>query len=148
MNDRYEPEIGQMCFGNPWGEFECPDYIVALIEFLASEVCISEWNRTQDEQAFDKPTNNSGSRWANDTFSLRAYYWGDDEAEQAKPNFACGDFGVRWYKHARRGTTMNREVTPAEAVAFFERCLASIDMHYDDPCESAPPPPPDGGRPT
>lgn len=106
-------------------EFDCPEYVVALIREIARQVGILEWNRTQED--FACPTDNTGSRWENDTFSLRAYYWGDDEEEASIPNFKCGDIEVEWYKRLGRGTTINRLITPDEAVAMFDRCIASVD---------------------
>ena len=25
--EKYKPELGQMCFGQPWKEYKCPEYI-------------------------------------------------------------------------------------------------------------------------
>jgi hypothetical protein len=111
-------------------EFECPEYIEGLIMLIADHVERIEWNRTQER--YTAPTSNNGAQWSNDTFSMRAYYWGDDEAEQAKPNFKCGDIEVCWYKYLGRGMTINREVTEAEAVAMFDKCMASVRAMESD----------------
>lgn len=105
-------------------DIDCPEYVVALVERIADEVARLEWNRTQQEWA--SPLQNTGARWSNDTFSMRAYYWGDDEAEADVPNFKCGDIEIEWYKHVRRGALINRTITPDEAVAMFDRCMASL----------------------
>lgn len=144
MNEKpYTPELGQMIFGQPWSELDCPEWIVALLERLADEI----WRVTNNNDGYAhaiRPTDNEGSHFSNETFSMHAYYWGDDcscpiaadgehadapcdaECPSCRANFRCGDFEVRWYKHARRGTSCNRIPEPSEMVAIFERCYSSV----------------------
>lgn len=135
----YEPEMGQMLFGRPWSQYDCPEWIIGLIERLSSEV----WRVTNNNDGDGiRPTDNEGSDFVNDTFEMHSYYWGEDcscesedgehgemciaDCPSCRPNFRCGDFEMRWYKHARRGTSCNRVPEPVEMVNIFERCYASV----------------------
>lgn len=139
---RYTPEIGQALLGAPWGAYECPLYIEALLERLFDEVRRAEWNRTQSE--FESPLDNVGAEYQTDYFVAHSYVWTDCECvpgegcwetcdcSACEPNFyvkktPSGEpFEVRWYKHARRGNTINRPAAPAEVLAIFDACMASV----------------------
>ena len=75
MTETYEPELGQMVFGNPSQELECPEYIEALLSHLGHEIERIVWNVTQKK--YDSPTGNVGGLYKNDTFEMRSYYWGE-----------------------------------------------------------------------
>ncbi|GAH04658.1 unnamed protein product, partial [marine sediment metagenome] len=38
MGKEYEPELGQAFFGNPMGQYECPEFVEALIGFILDEM--------------------------------------------------------------------------------------------------------------
>lgn len=120
----YEPELGQMAFGNPWNQYECPELVIAGLEYLADEICRVMGNNTQED--FDPPTGNYGTKFKNDTFEMRSYYWGEDEQEIARPNFKFKGFEVRWYKHARRGTSCNMKISAEEFANILHECLKSV----------------------
>ncbi len=140
MAQQFQPELGQALFGNNFGELECPQWLVVLIERLGDEI----WRVTHNSTgAGINPTDNEGSSFGTNMFEMRSYYWGDcicptdDDEEVAvkpvvivcqacAPNFKFGDFEVRWYKHARRSPSMNRDITPDEATKMFEKCMASV----------------------
>lgn len=122
---QYEPELGQMCFGTQaWGRLTCPEYVVAILWYIALEIERVEWNNTQEE--YSSPFRNAGGKWECDAFTVRAYYWGDDEAKALLPNFQYKDIEIRWYKHVHRGTTINRVVSPEEIAVMFDECMASV----------------------
>lgn len=56
------------------------------------------WNFHQ--RRADSPMENSGSRYKNSVFVMRAYDWSDDEDE---PNFEYKSLKVWWYKRMGRG---------------------------------------------
>jgi hypothetical protein len=120
---RFAPELGQIGFGNPHGAYECPELLIAALRYLDEEIHRVENNAGR---RYHSAVDNTGGEFANDTFSIRAYYWGEDEATGALPNFKCGDVEVRWYKWLGRGTSANRPVTPDEIADLFSRCLASV----------------------
>lgn len=120
----FEPELGQAVFGAPWQAVAMPEYIEAMLNMISAEMERVEWNRTQ--QTFDSPMSNSGSQYETAVFKARAYYWGEDESLAALPNFEWRDVKISWYKYCGRGSSMSREVPPAEAAQMLDECLASI----------------------
>lgn len=78
------------------------------------------------EEDRGSPFQNSGLSFECDTFSVRAYYWGDDPAEQDKPNFVWQNVKVWWYKRLGRGTRVNRPIGPVECNAMLLGRLAAI----------------------
>lgn len=118
---KYEPELGQALFGCPTGHFDVPDYGCALLEWLMKEIGRVFWNREQEEW----------DRYVDpriDGIEYRPYYWGEDEAIAALPNFKLtGEpFEIRWYKHSWRGLSCTHNLTPAQWVEWFNRGLALV----------------------
>ena len=48
MKKQYKPELGQMFFGNKWGDIDCPDFVTAGLMLLEHEIERVEWNRRQE----------------------------------------------------------------------------------------------------
>lgn len=69
MTNRYEPELGQIAFGNPWGELEAPDFVIAGLDFLGQIIAKNDDN--------ENPAHNVAAEFINHTFEMRSYYWGD-----------------------------------------------------------------------
>jgi hypothetical protein len=118
----YEPELGQAAFGQPTQQFECPEYIEALLKHLADELGRVVWNNTQKE--YPSPFENTGNKFKSRTFKVEAYSWDEDAHQQY--NFKWKDVEISWYKYLGRGMSINKELTPGEAVEMFDDCLASI----------------------
>ena len=115
----FQPELGQMAFGNPTGEHACPHWVDALVKELLSEIGRVFWNENQREwNGFEDPKITG--------IEFRPYYWGEDEDEAAKSNFKHGDIEVRWYKHPGRSTSLNVEATPEVIISWFESALDAI----------------------
>ena len=92
------PELGQMCFGNPFGPYGTDDFVDALVDYILAEIDRVYWNNNQKEwNKYDDPKIPG--------LEYRPYYWGDDEIESEKPNlkFAHSFQEIRWYKHPGRG---------------------------------------------
>lgn len=112
---RFQPELGQAVFGNPWGEFEMGDdvetYATSEIEALIDRV---GHGKHLDEAV-------------GPDFELRSYVWdecscdGQGTCKACLPNFRVGDIEIRWYKHPGRGMSVNRPVTRAEMERAFDR---------------------------
>lgn len=124
MNDPYVPELGQAVFGQPWQEYPCPDWLVALLSGIDTELYRVMDGRLPIEEDYASPFSNSGNSFENETFAVFAYSW-DEETPQPY-NFKWGSLEISWYKHLSRGTTMNREIAPAMGVEMYESCLASL----------------------
>jgi len=119
-----QPGLVQFAFGCPTSEFECPEFIEAGLNHLASEIERVEWNRTQEH--FKAPTGNNGGSYKTAQFAMRAYYWGENRKRGLLPNFKCGDFEVRWYKHLGRGMSMNRKIDANRFFNLIDKCLAGV----------------------
>jgi len=105
-------ELGNMFFGNSRGEFEFPDR--QLVES-------KEWKKlAKVDLEFDG--------FDNEVFTIRPYYWGDDEKEEALPNFIYKPTGfeIKWYKYAFRDSYMNQELSKAQIIDIFKKCGDSI----------------------
>src|SRR3990167_2372596 len=111
-------EMGQMVFGNPVGEFTCPEYIEALIAYIFEEIDRVYWNKNQKKWNKDENPKVKG-------IEFRPYYWGERNKEAIKPNFKYKEVEVRWYKHFGRSVTLNVSKTEKEWIKWFEDCLAN-----------------------
>ena len=112
-------ELGQMVFGNPVGEYECPEFIESMINYLFDEIERVCWNKNQKSWEELEDPKFKGIK-------IRPYYWGDDEREMAKPNFTFKEVELRWYKHRGRSMTLNVSKDLQGWVNWFDECLKCI----------------------
>lgn len=119
---RYEPELGQIAFGQPFKEFQASELLIAALEAIREELARVYWNNNQKE--IDDPFGNTGGKYKNKTFEVEAYSW--NEKKRQPYNFKWKDFEVSWYKYLGRGTSCNREISPNEINDMLEDCLKSI----------------------
>lgn len=116
MNKPYEPELGQLAFGQPWQSEEATEDTNDVLDCLRSA-----WNVMFGPN--DNPFRNTGSRYGGRSFKAHAYSWSDEEQEF---NFAWRDLRVSWYKYLGRGTTQNRPLKDGEAREMLKECLMEI----------------------
>lgn len=122
--NQYQPELGQLVFGQPTQQFAVPDIMTAVLEKLATEYERVGWNIHQKD--IENPFYNMGPTYnlKTDVFEVCAYSWG----EEGQPfNFAWRDLRVSWYKWCGRGASSNVEITPEMAATCLEECLASLN---------------------
>lgn len=118
-----ELELGNLMFNtNINQKFNCPSYIIALLREIERVLDIKMWNKYQEE--YDSPFGNTVNEFKNDVFEVEAYSWNDD-IEQPY-NFKYKDIKISWYKYLGRDTTINKEITPTEAVEMFDKCIKSL----------------------
>lgn len=117
-------ELGNLLFNTNKNQvFECPRYIVNLLEGLSAVMCALY--ETKYKQEMDSPFSNTAAKFENETFRVEAYSW-DDEYEQPY-NFKWKDVEISWYKYLGRDTTINQEISPQKALKMFKECLESLD---------------------
>jgi hypothetical protein len=123
VSKTYEPELGQMVYGNPPSEVDFN--MLERSTLMESMVLVLANKATGDEKYAIHPETRT---FENDTFVLNPYYWGDNDATSALPNFLhkASGFELRWYKYIGRGMSVNRRVTLAEFQAIFDECMASL----------------------
>jgi hypothetical protein len=117
----YQPEMGQMCFGNKWEDYEIPEYANALLQHLIEEMKRVYWNNKQE--LFNECQYTKINKVV-----YRPYYWGEDSRAKQKPNFyILGDkVQVFWYKHPGRGMSVNRKMSMKGWIDWFNRVLKRL----------------------
>ena len=128
----FEPELGQGCFSNSTMlPVETPGYVTGGLVALGG--MIGALRSKDEEEAWSlNPCNNVGpdANFENEVFAMRAYCWCDGEVaghEEGCPvNFETDGLRVSWYKHVRRGTSCDRQITAKEWQVIFVRCAASL----------------------
>jgi hypothetical protein len=121
MKKQYEPELGQMIFGQPTQVYDCPEYIESLLRGISSELERVMWN---NKKQYNSPMDNTGEQFKNDTFEVNAYSWNDEEEQPY--NFKYKDIEISWYKYLGRGMSINKPITEKQAVKMFDECIKSI----------------------
>ncbi len=138
----YEPELGQMVFGNAYAECALGDAeSLVANELYALSERIGRANPDEQSHGVLGGEWGYGQDFINDAFEMHPYWWGDctcgvDEEDEETPhssecryvlaNFKCGAVEVRWYKYIGRGMSVNREVSRKEWRDIFARCEASL----------------------
>ena len=118
-----ELELGNLMFNTNKNQvYECPEWIIALLEALENELDRIMWNIYQQEYA--NPFRNSGNEFKNKVFKVQAYNWNDD-VEQLY-NFKCDDVEISWYKYLGRDTTINNNYEEKYIIEIFNKCLESL----------------------
>ena len=121
-------ELGNMAFNpNTNQNFECEEFIVALLRELDRSLSRAMWNIHQKE--YESPFNNTGNSFKNDVFEVQAYNWNDEISQDY--NFKWKDIEISWYKYLGRDTTINKQITTEYAVEMFNECLKSIKEMED-----------------
>jgi len=117
----YQPELGQMAFGQPSQEHSVPDIMHAALEMIRQELDRVMWNNNQER--YNNPFGNGGNEFKCDTFEVCAYSWGDDDQPY---NFAWKDLRISWYKYLGRGMSASKEITPDLAADCMSDCLSAV----------------------
>lgn len=130
----FEPELGQMVFGNQWQEHEVPEIMEAVLNAIRDEYDRVYWNINQRECPSPFGNHGPGANLKTDVFEVCAYDWGGDEQPF---NFAWRDLRISWYKYCGRGMSANMDISPDLAAQCLVECLASVRaLEPDD--ENAP----------
>jgi hypothetical protein len=100
--------------------------INAALQNIRTKLEIVYWNKYQKEMP--NPFDNTGTEYSNDTFTVRAYYWGDDDERYNMPNFEYKDLKVYWYKYLGRGmrAVADEKLTADYIETMIKECIKSI----------------------
>lgn len=116
-------ELGNLMFNtNTNQQYDCPEYIVALLREIDRKLAIYLHN---NYETYETPFDNSGENFKNNTFEVEAYSWNDDYNQPY--NFKYKDIKISWYKYLGRDTTINKEISYEEAIDMFAECITSIE---------------------
>lgn len=102
------------------GRLPCPEWIIAFLEYIESELDRVMWNRNQEE--YESPFRNTGNAYKNDVFAFYAHNWDAD----LEGTFYWRHFVVRWYKNLGRGTWINQDISPETGIQMLNECLAAV----------------------
>ena len=102
----------------------------AILDYIRKEMDRLYWNKYQEEM--NSPFDNTGAAYSNDTFSVMAYYWGDDDDLIQQPNFKYKDIEIRWYKHSNRGmsVTTQHPISYEDLVIMVNDCVESLRRDF------------------
>lgn len=119
-------ELGNLMFGNSRGEYAVEprrEYQDAFFGFLDANGWDGHAIRTDN---CDDPCN-----FENDTFIIRAYYWGEDEDIAALPNFVYKPTGleISWYKYPMRDAYSNQGVSLEQFIEILADCERSMKVN-------------------
>ena len=59
----YEPELGQAVFGQPYKQYECPEWLIAYLDYIEKELDRVYWNINQN--SIESPFRNTGGKFKN-----------------------------------------------------------------------------------
>jgi len=115
-------EIGNLLFGNSRGTYEVPreEFEKVLIPFMEDLGVGSE--------GYDKEPDETYATFDNELFTIRPYYWGDDEEIEELSNFIYKptDFQMQWYKYPLRDAYMNQNINIEQFKNTIEECRKSV----------------------
>lgn len=117
----YNPELGQLLYGQPFQRHACESYIEAALGMIRAELGRVMWNLHQRD--YENPFDNSGAEFDCDVFSAHAYSWGEDDQPW---NFRWKDWRCSWYKWYGRGTTQNYRLSPDDCAKMLDECLDAV----------------------
>ena len=117
-------ELGNLIFGNSRGEYPFPNRDIVKSEEW-KELC----KKAQVDISYGQPEcNRDFNGFDNEIFTIRPYYWGDNEEIMELPNFIYKptNFQIQWYKYAFRDSYMNQNLTEDEILNIFKECVKSL----------------------
>lgn len=116
-------EIGNILFGNSRGMYQVVprmDYQDVFCEFL--------YRNGWDSHAIRGDGYDTSYEYENDTFIIRAYYWGEDEDIATLPNFVYKPTGleISWYKYPMRDAYSNQDISVEAFADILAECEQSM----------------------
>lgn len=112
-------ELGNLMFGNSRGEYAVEpreEYQEPFARFL--DTLGLDYHGMDDR----------GDGIDNETFTIRPYYWGEDEAIAELPNFVYKPTGleISWYKYPMRNAYSNQDVSVEDFKAILDNCVKAV----------------------
>ena len=103
-------------------------FLQAALDKIKAELDRINFNIHQKEMP--SPFENTGVIYSNDTFTVRAYNWNENEL----PNFEYKDLKVWWYKHCDRGLYAEggHKLNYDDVNQMIIDCCKSIQNNWED----------------
>lgn len=121
-----DAELGNLMFGNSYGEYHVEprmEYQDAFCDFLKENGFDFYGYKESGEHESD-----DYSSFDNDVFTVRPYYWGEDESIAGLPNFVYKPIGLemKWYKYPMRDAYSNQDIDIDTFKKILSDCANSI----------------------
>ena len=106
--------------------------VCAALNVIRAEMDRLYWNKYQQEM--NAPFDNTGEEYVNDTFKVRAYYWGENENMLSLPNFECSGMEVFWYKPSNRSVVVyvSEDFNIDNLADILNNCLQSLRKDFGE----------------
>lgn len=116
-------ELGNQIFGNARGQYpiiersQWEDIFFPLLQ-----------KAKLDDRGYGDYIDDTNTTFNNDVFTIRPYYWGDDDYIASLPNFVYKplNFSIEWYKYPFRDSYCNEQITIEQFKDIIEHCIKSI----------------------
>ena len=113
-------ELGNLLFGNSRGNF--------LIERGPWEDVFYDFLHDNGFDGYGYKNDSTDLVFENETFSIRPYYWGDDETIAELPNFVYKPTGftISWYKYPFRDAYASHDISDETFYEMLKDCERSL----------------------
>ena len=116
-----DTELGNLLFGNSRGAYQVEpreEYQEIFQQFLYDNGFDGYGIRDNGDREFE-----------NDTFIIRAYYWGEDEKKAELPNFVFKptNLEISWYKYPMRDAYSNQDISIEAFKDIINKCVESLN---------------------
>ena len=129
-------ELGNIAFNtNQNQNYNCPEYIVALLRDIDRQLKRLMWNI--DHKEYDSPFDNTANMFKLGNFEIQAYSWNDEveqeynfiyKVDKSKANMP--DLKISWYKYLGRDTTINQEIDSNVIVDIYNDIIKQL-LEYE-----------------
>lgn len=125
-------ELGNIGFNTNTNQcYICPEYIIALLEYVENKLDRVMWNINHEE--YDSPFDNTANSFKLNNFEIQAYSW-DDEVQQEynfiyktdKSKSNLPDIKISWYKYLGRDTTINQEIDSDVFIGIYDDIMEQL----------------------
>lgn len=121
----FEPELGQMLFGQLGQQYSATTECEILIDTLRYAFEATMRSVGEKIGPFDGPFSNSGAAFRCKEFGVWAYQWGDDYQPCNFYHTRTG-LAISWYKYPGRSMSSNRKVMERLADQVLLSCLDAL----------------------
>lgn len=122
----YEPELGQLVFGQPSQRYQAPDDLEYALDAIRGCLDAALRYRGHDIGSFDSPFSNSGAAFRCPVFGVWSYQWGDKEEQPCNFYHWPSKLKVSWYKWCGRGLSVDRRVDEHFCDKVLLSCVEAI----------------------
>ncbi|MBQ6519987.1 MAG: hypothetical protein IJI14_14830 [Anaerolineaceae bacterium] len=126
-------ELGNLCFGNSRGTYSLNDVrddMQEIWEGFIDQIDVDIYGYPGEHSPVSQDITQDRKTVDNDIFTIRPYYWGDDDAIAHLPNFVYKpeNIEIKWYKYALRDAYCNTDLTVEKFDEILKRCTDFVKL--------------------